>query len=72
MNVPSKQAAYFQLLDKLLTRKDKTGAMKVCSHVKAAPCVLSCVTQVLEAMDKAGIKLTKTTSKKIVMAFSAV
>jgi len=54
MNVPSKQAAYFQLLDKLLTRGDKDGAMKV-----------------LEAMNKAGVVLSKSASERVVHAFEA-
>jgi len=54
MNVPTKQSAYFHLLDKLLTRGDRTGAMKV-----------------LEAMDKAGVVLSKGTTQKVAKAFAA-
>eukprot|EP01059_Diplonema_ambulator_P007777 TRINITY_DN1725_c1_g1_i1.p1 TRINITY_DN1725_c1_g1~~TRINITY_DN1725_c1_g1_i1.p1 ORF type:complete len:234 (+),score=90.15 TRINITY_DN1725_c1_g1_i1:87-788(+) len=53
MNVPTKQSAYFQLLDKLLLKGDKPSAMKV-----------------LEAMEKEGIKLSKTASDSVVKALA--
>eukprot|EP01064_Diplonema_japonicum_P028249 TRINITY_DN428_c0_g2_i1.p1 TRINITY_DN428_c0_g2~~TRINITY_DN428_c0_g2_i1.p1 ORF type:complete len:231 (+),score=78.26 TRINITY_DN428_c0_g2_i1:31-723(+) len=53
MNVPTKQSAYFQLLDKLLLKGDKSGAVKV-----------------LEAMNKEGVKLSKTASDSVVKALA--